>query len=383
MTSISSLSTSSLLLAGAQAQRSAAPVLTPVAAPKPVAYPSAASTQAQAAAAVFALETRAASGSPASIVLQKSGATYEATGSKTVSVGANVTSATESAELRAGASYTFSTSFGLSSTRGRMKIELLDPNGKVVQTVIGGVGKTSAAINYKAAASGVFSIRLTGQPIDKTTTTAIYQGYSIGVAQAASKLPGSGDKNVDALIFGGTNSWLHDTGALATLSTNVVKDGVRSLNSALSRKVKFAFMTSDSIKGLTGEDARGAAVMSNTQKAAVTDALAYYSSVINLQFEAVSDPAQADIVFGQNNQGGTSAGYANAPNQSGGHAEYLFLASDQSSNGVFTNGSYGLTTLLHEVGHTLGLKHPGNYNAGGGGAPGLSCPRPWTTGASA
>jgi hypothetical protein len=308
-------------------------------------------------------------------VLQKSGAAYEATGSKTVSVGDHVTSASESAELRAGASYTFSTSFGLSSTRGRMKVELLDSAGKVVQTVMGGVGKTSAAMTYKPSANGVFSIRLTGQPIDKTTTTAIYQSYSVSVAQALSKLPTSGDKNVDALIFGGTNSWIHDTGALATVSTNVVKDGVRSLDPALSRTVKFAFMTNDSIKGLTGDDAHGAAVMTDTQKAAVTDALAYYSSVINLKFEAVSDPAQADIVFGQNNPGGTSAGYANAPNQSGAHPEYLFLASDQSSNGVFTNGSYGLTTLLHEVGHTLGLKHPGNYNAGGGGAPGPYLPK--------
>ena len=35
-----------------------------------------------------------------------------------------------------------------------------------------------------------------------------------------------------------------------------------------------------------------------------------------------------------------------------------------------SDGSYGLETLIHEIGHALGLKHPGNYNSTGDyGAP--------------
>lgn len=36
--------------------------------------------------------------------------------------------------------------------------------------------------------------------------------------------------------------------------------------------------------------------------------------------------------------------------------------------GYLDDGDYGYTALIHEIGHALGLKHPGNYNAGGGGA---------------
>jgi hypothetical protein len=373
MTSIASLTSSLQILTSSQPQRMAANA-PPVAAPAAVNF-NAASTKAQAVAAALSL-SGAASNSASSITLQRSGGPYETTGSKTVAVGTGVTSATETVDMRAGASYTIGTSFGLSSALGRMRVELLDPTGKLVQSVVTAAGKTSISLGFKATATGAFTIRLTGQPIAKTgVTTQIHQGYSVGVAQAQSKIPTSGDASIDALIFGGTNSWLHDAGALATRSTDYIKPGVNPLNSALSRPVRYAFMNADRIKTLTGADARGAAEMSDTQKAAVNDAFAYLGSVIALKFEQVSDPSQADIVFGQNNQNGTSAGYANPPQQSGSHAQYLFLASDQSTNGTFVNGSYGLTTLLHEIGHTLGLKHPGNYNAGGGGAPGPYLPK--------
>ncbi len=311
-------------------------------------------------------------GSP-SITLTKSSGANEMAGMKTVSVGASgPNSASEPVELKAGALYTISAAFGLSDSRGQMKVELVNANNQVVKSVFSGAGKTQASFILTPTIAGTYTIRITGQPIGKTgATTNIYSSYQVSVAQAQSKLPTtSGDKNIDALVMGGTNAWFHATGTVATKTTTQVKPGVMELQNVVGRPIKYAFMNTSFLSQLSGQDASGAAVMTDTQKQAVQDAFGYFSSIINQSFELVTDPTQADIVFGTNNQGGTSAGYAYLPNQSGNHAQYLMLANDQATNSTFSNGSYGLLTLLHEMGHTLGLKHPGNYNAGGGGTPG-------------
>ena len=180
----------------------------------------------------------------------------------------------------------------------------------------------------------------------------------------------SGDKKLDALLMGGTNVWHHAPNSTVTKTANLVKAGVKELQNVVGRAIKFAFMDANYLSRLSGSEANGAAVMTATQKQAVQDVFAYFSNVINQNFELVTDPTQADIVFGTNNQGGTSAGYAYLPNRSGNRPQYLMLANDQATNNDFSKGSYGLLTLMHEISHTLGLKHPGNYNAGGGGTPG-------------
>jgi serralysin len=47
------------------------------------------------------------------------------------------------------------------------------------------------------------------------------------------------------------------------------------------------------------------------------------------------------------------------------------MANNQAGfDGDWEAGSYSWQVLLHETAHALGLKHPGNYNAGGGGTRG-------------
>jgi len=51
-------------------------------------------------------------------------------------------------------------------------------------------------------------------------------------------------------------------------------------------------------------------------------------------------------------------------------ADQIWLSSNWTSNGDsgMSFGGYGLTTMIHEIGHSLGLSHPGVYNAGSGGS---------------
>lgn len=306
------------------------------------------------------------------------------TGMKALPTSGTLTnSVSETVSLKKGVTYTLNTSFGLNNIKGNALLAVKDANGTTVSSLKSAVGKTSAALTFTPTADGVFSISLTGQPIVQTkttpaSTTNLYAGYRIQVTQPLSKLPTkSGNTNVDALVLGGTNAWQHAVGSMATASTNVINGTLKSLNNVVDNnaEISYAFMDTDFLGGLTGNDAKTPTVMDDATKAAVTTAFDYLSTLINVKFKLANSAAEASIVFGENAQKTSgSAGYANPPNQSGTHQQYLFLANDAASNNStlndgFATGTYGWQTLVHEIAHTMGLKHPFNGNAGGGGAP--------------
>jgi hypothetical protein len=194
----------------------------------------------------------------------------------------------------------------------------------------------------------------------------------------------TGNKNVDTILLGGTKNWWLDTTSAATSNTQI--DGVMNSLSAASSKhaLTFSFLgssadisnASPSYKDKTGFAAMGdGANGTPNQQAGVKKALDYISTLTNLTFTQV-DPGEGDINFGTNDQGTASGAYAYSPN-SGAQVNVMLnnhAGNAATINAVLTQGSYGWETLIHEIAHAVGLKHPGNYNAGGGGTVGPYLP---------
>ncbi len=114
-------------------------------------------------------------------------------------------------------------------------------------------------------------------------------------------------------------------------------------------------------------------------------AFAYISSVIDVKFVETDDPSGATTIALSNNNQEDSAGYAFYPD-SDPIANDVFLNAipNGSDNLAPADGTYAALTLIHELGHALGLKHPFIApDAGGNAEPGPGLPlnedfSPWS-----
>ena len=145
--------------------------------------------------------------------------------------------------------------------------------------------------------------------------------------------------------------------------------------------VTYGFYTGNHEVGINNNpflgEGQGYVPFSEAQKAAAINAIGLWDDLIPLSFVNVGDVtasgwAQQDAtILLANTTTGPAQAWAYYP---GSNHQYQRLASDvwtadpsvNNTNNWFDFGGYGNTTLIHELGHTLGLSHPGAYNFGPG-----------------
>ncbi|WP_338849601.1 M10 family metallopeptidase C-terminal domain-containing protein [Massilia sp. W12] len=119
-------------------------------------------------------------------------------------------------------------------------------------------------------------------------------------------------------------------------------------------------------------DSNGFAPFNAAQKAAALEAMRYIESIANVQFVETTEPNARDVLAFAANIQVTSSGYAYFPEaEFYGSDVHIDISPGNDSNLTMQDGSYGVYTMIHEIGHALGLRHPFQIN---------SEPPPWLQG---
>lgn len=131
--------------------------------------------------------------------------------------------------------------------------------------------------------------------------------------------------------------------------------------------VTFGFTTSASQYSASygsGETTKGFQALSSTQMTATRDALSSWAELTNLKITETSGSA-ADLKIAASSLPATAWAYTPNNAAEGGDV-WLGTSKNYYSNPV--DGNYAKLTLLHELGHALGLNHPHQPVIGAGGS---------------
>ncbi|WP_191488042.1 serralysin family metalloprotease [Pseudomonas sp. FEN] len=153
-------------------------------------------------------------------------------------------------------------------------------------------------------------------------------------------------------------------------ATQLLRDGAawHDLNGSGKIELSYTFLTSQTAN-FSGLGVSGFSQFSALQKSQAVLAMQSWADVANVTFSEAAKGGDGHMTFG-NYSGGQegAAAFAFLPGTEAGYDGQSWYLTGSGYNVNKTPGlnNYGRQTLTHEIGHTLGLAHPGDYNAGEG-----------------
>ncbi len=264
-----------------------------------------------------------------------------------------------SISLVAGHAYTFSLDFAGTGPDSDGYLELRDSTGVLVaQNDDGGNGLDSFVV-YTATQSGTFYIVARG--FDGGTTGA----YTLTTDEIA-----TGQTSPSTFSSNGLPYFSWEEAAIQISRTG------NSWATALNTPTVVTYAYRAGAPASMPSDTAGFSTFSAAQIAATEAALAAWASVANITFVRVNDGSgysnNATILFGNYSSGDAdAAAFAYLPGwpldpSAGSLQGDVWVNISLPDNTDLAPGGYGAQVLLHEIGHALGLSHPGDYNAGQG-----------------